>query len=854
MSDVREELSRDLSLFDVTMIGVGAMIGAGIFVLTGIAAGAAGPALILAFALNGLVALLTAMAYAELGSAIPEAGGGYVWVKYGLPGPSAYIVGWMNWFAQAVAGSLYGLGFSSYLLLAAEELLGLHLSAGLMPLAHKGLAAAIIGFFIWVNFRGASETGKIGNVVTVAKVLILGLFIASGVWAILHHPEDLRKFHDFAPYGWTGIVSAMGLIFIAFEGYDIIVQAGEEVKRPRANIPKAVFISLALVIPIYMLVAFVTIGAVNPGADVPTYQWLAEHAELGVAEAARQFMPLGMVLLLIGGLLSTMSALNAATYSATRVSFAMGRDKYLPDGVADVHPQTRTPFKALILSGLLVLGMAIAVPLDAVAAASAIMFLLLFLMVNIAILRIRKQFGDQLDYGYRVPFFPVVPVLAIVTQLGIAVLMFQYSPLAWYVALGWIGLGFLGYYAYGWRRVDEETKTPVMGVSRHTTEPTEGRYHVLVPIANPATMPQLVAPAIEAARRNDGVVTLLHVVTVPASLPLAAGRRFIERSRPLIDEARALAERTDVPIEIVTRLSHRPSQAILDTAVEKETRLLVMGWRGHSRASHTLIGKNIDWIVERVNCDLLVVQQTEESSPNSILLPIETVSEVRPALSMVRLLSARSDLKLTILHVFPSGTSEADQEAFVARINRRVERFREAESAFEGDVKVLTRVARDPVASIIELANEHETIVLGTPRRNWFRRRFLTSTPARIAQRVDQPVILVRPHGSVLGFGLHRLVGLVSGDGDDSGSDDVERRLDEKGLLKERAPRSDVPTRGSAQRVTLMALAALGVGTAAIMYVGYGQDWTWVGAVGFVLTLWLFTWRSVRTINQGAGS
>ncbi|MGB2986689.1 MAG: amino acid permease, partial [Phycisphaerae bacterium] len=109
------QLARNLGLFDITMVGVGAMIGAGIFVLTGIAAGPAGPALILAFALNGIVTFITAMVYAELGSAIPEAGGGYLWIKQGLPAWNGFLAGWMSWFAHAVAGSLYALGFGAYL-------------------------------------------------------------------------------------------------------------------------------------------------------------------------------------------------------------------------------------------------------------------------------------------------------------------------------------------------------------------------------------------------------------------------------------------------------------------------------------------------------------------------------------------------------------------------------------------------------------------------------------------------------------------------------------------------------------------------------------------------------------------
>lgn len=293
------ELARDLSLFDITMIGVGAMIGAGIFILTGIAAGVAGPALILSFALNGIVTIFTAMVYAELGSAIPEAGGGYLWVKEGLPGSNAFISGWMSWYAHAVAGSLYALGFGSYFELVLHGF-GLTFFGLENDTVHKLFGAAIALVFVYINYRGASETGLAGNVVTVAKLLVLAIFVVSGFYQIWKHPEFLQKFTPFAPEGMTGVFSAMGLTFIAFEGYEIIVQAGEEVKDPRRNIPRAVFWSIAIVVPIYILVAFVALGAVEPQSGQASWQWLGSHAEIGLVEAARQFMPFGTFLLLLG--------------------------------------------------------------------------------------------------------------------------------------------------------------------------------------------------------------------------------------------------------------------------------------------------------------------------------------------------------------------------------------------------------------------------------------------------------------------------------------------------------------------------------------------------------------------------
>jgi amino acid transporter len=412
----RIELSREMGVISATMIGVGAMIGAGIFVLTGIAAGEAGPALLLVFLLNGVVTAFTAMTYAELSSAIPEAGGGYLWVKHSLPGINGFLSGWMSWFAHAVAGSLYALGFGAYFGMLLEtyniSLFGFsgdHLT--------RFLAVAIALVFIYINYMGASETGVIANIIGFMKIAILGVFILSGIYAMYNRPEFFTNFHPFLPNGYGGVFMAMGLTFIAFEGYEVIAQTAEEVKDPKKNLPRAIFLSMIIVIPIYLLVAFVSIGAMQ--TDIPTWQFLGQHQELGLVEAARQFMPFGTFLLLLGGVMSTMSALNATTFSSTRVSFAMGRDHNLPGIFKKVHPVKRTPYMALFITGALIIVMALGLPIEDVASASAVMFLLLFLQVNIAVIVIRKKFGSELEYGYKMPLFPLIPVLGHSVNLGL---------------------------------------------------------------------------------------------------------------------------------------------------------------------------------------------------------------------------------------------------------------------------------------------------------------------------------------------------------------------------------------------------------------------------------------------------
>lgn len=837
-------LSRTLSLFDITMIGVGAMIGAGVFVLTGIAAGEAGPALILSFALNGIITIFTAMVYAELGSAIPEAGGGYLWVREGLPGPNAFQAGWMSWFAHAVAGSLYALGFGAFLALVLEQF-GVTFGFLGEETLHKVLAVTIILIFVAINFRGVSETGTAGNIVTVLKVLILLLFIGSGMYAIYQNPEFMNKFQDFAPNGWPGILNAMGLTFIAFEGYEIIVQAGEEVKEPRETIPKAVFLSLAIVVPIYILVAFVAVGAVNPETNIPTYQWLADHAELGIAEAAREFMPYGTMLLLIGGILSTMSALNATTFSSTRVSFAMGRDKNLPDAFAAINSLTRTPHKALFFTGALIILMAVTLPIEDVAAAADIMFLLLFLQVNVAVITLRRKYGDRLKYGYLMPFFPIVPIIGILTKLFLAVFLFNFSAIAWYFAIAWLVLGFVMYYVYARPRTKERARTPVVLEEKRVVEaPEEERYRVLVPIANPASLPSLLAPAIRAARQHDGVVTLLHVVTVPQQLPLSAGRQYIESSKPLIQDALQRVEDAGVAGEVLVRISHEPAEAIAQTAVEREVALLIMGWRGQSRGVNTAIGRNVDHIFEQVNCEVLVVQQTEPPPFRRILVPIADPLQTKAAMQMARLLATEEGASIHVVHVFSQESAPQTRKRFMDALRLQIDSLKQMYESFGIGIELDEIIAADVVGAIGDAAKEADCVILGATRDSWLRRRFFNSKPQRIAQSITPPVVLLRPPAGVVGFGIRRVLNYFRG-GYREIDPTAEKELQEQGILTPEPHLGPKELGTSVNGRLLIVTGILAVAAVTAMFLGDGGTWTWVGTVLFFVAMFWFTWLSM---------
>jgi basic amino acid/polyamine antiporter, APA family len=567
-------LVRTLGLGDVVMIGIAGMIGGAIFVLVGPAIGLAGSAVIIAFIINGIITLFTAMAYAELGSAMPEAGGGYLWIREGLPRPNAFISGWMAWFAHIVAGSLYAVGYGSFQfsLLQMLGIIGDQPLFGFIPV-DKLIAVLSIAAFAYVNVKGASETSKLGIIVTVIQLGTIFALIGAGFLTINNNPNWTSNFaSNFAPIGIAGIVAAMGLTFIAFEGYEIIVQTGEEVKNPKKNIPRAIFISLTLVVLLYCLVAFVSITAISPQntGGIPAWNFIGQNGDLGISKAAKLFLPYGSFIILAGGIVSSLAALNATTYSSARVAFAMGRHYNLPHQLSNIHHKFKTPYLATIISGIIMAVMAFALPLDQIALAAGVIFLLLFTQVNIAVITIRRIHGDRLQYGFKTPFFPIIPITGIFLKSGLAIYLLITQPMSWVVSVLWIAIGFAIYRIYTFRK-EIEHYAPIV-----TSEGDLARKHfrILIPYT-PENPDRLTKYAVRAAKENDGEINILRVITVPQQTPLSAGTAFTERAAKDFGPLEKTIDKENILNHYFVRISHEANEAILSTIAEQKIDLLI---------------------------------------------------------------------------------------------------------------------------------------------------------------------------------------------------------------------------------------------------------------------------------------
>ncbi|MDZ7701946.1 MAG: APC family permease [Halobacteriales archaeon] len=443
-----------LGLLDATMVGIGAMIGAGIFVLTGLAAEIAGPAALLVFALNGGVTTFTALSYAELASAIPKNGGGYAYIRETFSAPVAFVMGWTRWFTYMAAGALYALGFSSNFI----EFVHLYwagLPAG--PGWEIGYALIAVVSFIALNALSTEASGGAETVVTLVKIAILAVFIAFGVGAVssatfFDIPAGATPgFSDFFSEGAMKVLPAMGLTFIAFQGYDLIATVTEEVENPRVNIPRAIFLSVGVTVAIYLLVVAVSIGTL--GAER-----LGQAGERAVVEAAIGFMPdigifgasIGAALIAFGAVFSTISALNAVVIGSSRIAFAMGRERQLPERLGHIHHRYGTPFLALLASGALMAVATVLAPISLVGNLASLFSLLGFVVVNLAVIKLRHTQPD-LSRPFELPFYPIPPILGIVLNLLLGLFI---APLTWAIAVGWLVVGILVYVTLHRRTID----------------------------------------------------------------------------------------------------------------------------------------------------------------------------------------------------------------------------------------------------------------------------------------------------------------------------------------------------------------------------------------------------------------
>ncbi|SFM91122.1 amino acid permease [Methanolobus profundi] len=731
---IRVSLSRDLTLFDITMIGIAGMIGAGIFALTGIATGIAGPAVILAFLLNGIVATFTGLAYAELGSAIPEAGGSYLWVKEGIGNHFGFLAGWVDWAAHTIACSLYAVTFGAFFSELVIHFLGYDgISQGTLI---STSAFGIVTLMAYLNYLGAKESGRIGGMVTLFKVAILVVFACFGIYRTFLTPDWSVAFlaePSFLPHGVGGLLVAMGLTFIAFEGYEIIAQSGEEVKDPEKNIPRAILLSLWIAVIIYIMVAFALIGAIK--VDGPSWIYLGELGEFSMIRVAGQIMSFGSVLILAGGFVSTISAMNATVYSSSRVAFALGRMGYLPEALSNINEKRRTPHYAILFSYFIIATMTFA-PIETVASAANVMFLILFILVNSVLIILRFRRPD-LKRAFKMPFAPYLPILAIIVQLVIGYYLVTAIEDTTFIAgitIFWILAGSFFYFSYSEKEIKRRAKYLRKKVYEEKPFAEKG-YKILVPIKNMATTGDLAKFANIVARERNGHIVFLKVLTFPEQTPLSASDAYVDERRAMM---RGLISSVDVPSGGIIKVGRDASDSILDTIEEEKPDMVIMGWRGRTFRRDFVLGSTLDPLLLKAPCDVVVARFEPGRSLKdirSILLPTAGGPHAALAAELAHDLAVEKNATVTMFNV---GRSTGDEGKALAA-------FRDLEGYFKDvDINKKFTVSENIEKGLSEEAKKQDVVFIGATTRPFLKNFLMGVFPEKIIKNTDTTVIMAR--------------------------------------------------------------------------------------------------------------
>ena len=400
-----ERLKKDLTLFDVYAISTGAMFSSGFFLLPGLAAAKAGPAVVLAYLLAGLLILPAMVSQAELATAMPRAGGAYYFLDRSL-GPLVGTVGGLGtFFALALKSAFALVGMGAYL-------------AFFVDLPIKPLAVALTLVFMVINIVGAKETTGLQRLLVIILLTVLAYFTVQGLAEVAGtwgEPATRGQFKPFLPFGFAELLGTVGFVFVSYAGLTKVASVAEEVRNPDRNIPLGMALSLATVTVIYVLGVFIMVAVLDPDEL---------HADLTpVATAGAAFFdwlpePYGLILIVAAATAAFASTGNAGLLSASRYPLAMARDRLVPEGLS-VLGRFQTPTRAIVLTAGLMIACIVVLDEEGIAKLASAFQLFIFMLLNLAVVVMRESRIPSYDPGYRSPFYPWTQVAGIVVSLAL---------------------------------------------------------------------------------------------------------------------------------------------------------------------------------------------------------------------------------------------------------------------------------------------------------------------------------------------------------------------------------------------------------------------------------------------------
>lgn len=709
---------RTIGLFGATTIGVGALMGAGVYVLIGMAAGIAGPSVWLSYAICGLLAFLTTLLFAELARLVPVSGGGYAYAYQSLGSVGGFVTGWFLALGSIFACGLYATGFAEYF----TAILGYHLP----PFAVKLVGVGLVLLSTWLNSRGTKGADRIQNMLTWGNLGILLLLVLFSIPKL--KPELMQPVF---PSEMKGTFGAIGIIYISFFGFQLIANSAEEIKNPTVTIPRAMILSMAIAFVVYFVVSLVAIMV------IPASELAASNAPL-VLVATKSFGSFGWMLISVGGVLAAAGALNSTLLSQGRQIYAMGKNRFLPDLLGRIHQGRKTPQAALLAGGMFIVIFVLILPLEVIAKSANFCLLVSLLPVSLAL---RNVYRTQPDKRPKNILRRILPELALITNIGLLATLDKVSLI---FGLQFALVGGLVFFFYSRKR---ETRSRaglnVMLSENKTTENfilRRGR-RILMPMANPETQSAIfeICDALLEARKG-GEIIALSVANSPEQTDFYTALSNADYSLQLMERIQRLKPSEKVEIRPVIRASRNLIKGIVHAAEDEKCNLIVMGYPGRGPSAG---GVNLmEGVLNQSLTNLILLRiknPKDQFEPKKIAVSLGGRNNLDLMVKLSGALASRFQAEITFLNILPENFTKTQQnetgKIFIEAIQKHIEK-----AVF--NTRVL--ISNDPIDTLIAASSDFDLLIVGTTKVGMMERVVVGNFATQITEQAQCDVAVVR--------------------------------------------------------------------------------------------------------------
>ena len=717
-----KSLERDLGLYAVLTISMGAMIGSGIFVLPGLASKIAGPAVILAYLLAGLLVLPAALSKAEMATAMPDAGGTYLYIDRAMGPRLGTIAGIGAWFSLTFKSAFALVGLGAYLLLFTS-------------IPPKPVALGLAVLLVAVNLYGVKQTGRLQAAIVTLVVAMLALFVADGITFV-----ETSRYHPFFPHGSSGLVAAAGFVFVSYAGVTKIASVAEEVEHPERNIPIGILGSVVVMMLIYTLVVYVIVGVAVPAELATTLTPMA------VAATAFLGFP-GQLLIVAVAVLALTSMANAGILASSRYPLALARDELAPASFGSVNERFRTPTISIGVTGALLVVLIGTLPVLELAKLASAFKILVFGLNNAALVAFRESELDWYDPAFVAPGYPWVQIIGII---GGVVLLTQMGTLSILGAIGIVVVGAGWYRLYGRERTEREGAA--LEALRRTSadraldrtreacaEPPD--REVLIPVGGEPDphranrLIRLVHLASDLTGGDDGRIRVVHFEEVPEQLSLSrAATEHLPEDVEFEEDTGQIASGIDAPVEFAEVVTHDTKRAVANFAGHYDVDVVLGEWHP-SRFRGELLGADVDWYMANIPCDVVFVRERGYDRVAEI-----TVIADRGPFDPLEIVAANAIAEAQGAQIrFVTVLDEPAQDETIDTANAYLDALAQyCTVPTTGDV----RTADDRIDAIADAARGTDLVLIGTSAHHLLYNVIFGSVPDRLVERLDMTVML----------------------------------------------------------------------------------------------------------------